>query len=154
MKNATTTTPECTHEIFDIPGGVPVRSWTVGVPFEEKAREQVRSVASLPFVCRWVVVMPDVHTRLGATVGSVIPTVGAVMPSAVGVDIGCGMMAVRTTLRAEDHARATAGIEYRKDADVIDETPAAYKSIDEVMHAQRDLVEVLHTLRQVVCVKG
>lgn len=54
----------------------------------------------------------------------------------------------------EDHVAATAGIECRKDADVIDETPAAYKSIDQVMHAQRDLVEVVETLRQVVCVKG
>ena len=53
-----------------------------------------------------------------------------------------------------DHAAATAGIECRKDADVIDETPAAYKSIDLVMEAQRDLVEVVATLRQVVCVKG
>ena len=53
-----------------------------------------------------------------------------------------------------DHAAATAGIECRKDEDVIDETPMAYKSIDEVMEAQRDLVEVVHTLRQVVCVKG
>jgi tRNA-splicing ligase RtcB len=93
---------ERTHEILDVPGGVPVRSWTVGVQFEEKAREQVRRVASLPFVYKWVAVMPDVHAGLGATVGSVIPTAGAVMPSAVGVDIGCGMMAVRTTLRAPD----------------------------------------------------
>jgi tRNA-splicing ligase RtcB len=54
----------------------------------------------------------------------------------------------------QDHVAATAGVECRKDADVIDETPAAYKSIDQVMHAQRDLVEVVHTLRQVVCVKG
>jgi len=53
-----------------------------------------------------------------------------------------------------DHAAATAGVECRKDADVIDETPAAYKSIDAVMEAQRDLVEVVHTLKQVVCVKG
>jgi tRNA-splicing ligase RtcB len=53
-----------------------------------------------------------------------------------------------------DHAKATEGIECRKDADVIDETPAAYKSIDAVMQAQADLVDVLHTLRQVVCVKG
>ena len=97
-----TSQSERTHEILDVPGGVPVRSWTVGVPFEEKAREQVRRVASLPFVYRWVAVMPDVHAGLGATVGSVIPTSGAVMPSAVGVDIGCGMMAVRTTLRASD----------------------------------------------------
>jgi len=97
-----TSQSERTHEILDVPGGVPVRSWTVGVPFEEKAREQVRRVASLPFVYKWVAVMPDVHAGLGATVGSVIPTSGAVMPSAVGVDIGCGMMAVRTTLRASD----------------------------------------------------
>jgi tRNA-splicing ligase RtcB len=54
----------------------------------------------------------------------------------------------------EDHAEATAGVECRKDADVIDETPGAYKSIDAVMEAQRDLVEIVHTLRQVVCVKG
>jgi hypothetical protein len=53
-----------------------------------------------------------------------------------------------------DHAAATAGIECRKDADVIDETPAAYKPIDAVMAAQADLVDVVHTLRQVVCVKG
>ena len=54
----------------------------------------------------------------------------------------------------EDHAAATAGVECRKDADVIDETPAAYKAIDQVMHAQRDLVEVVYTLKQIVCVKG
>ena len=54
----------------------------------------------------------------------------------------------------EDHARATEGIECRKDAEVIDETPGAYKPIDAVMKAQEDLVEVVHTLRQVVCVKG
>ena len=54
----------------------------------------------------------------------------------------------------EDHAKATAGVECRKDKDVIDETPMAYKSIDQVMDAQRDLVEIVHTLRQVVCVKG
>jgi tRNA-splicing ligase RtcB len=53
-----------------------------------------------------------------------------------------------------DHTAATADVECRKDADVIDETPAAYKDIDAVMHAQRDLVEIVHTLKQVVCVKG
>ena len=53
-----------------------------------------------------------------------------------------------------DHAKATEGIECRKDEDVIDETPAAYKDIEAVMNAQRDLVEVVHTLKQVVCVKG
>jgi tRNA-splicing ligase RtcB len=53
-----------------------------------------------------------------------------------------------------DHAAATVGVECRKDADVIDETPAAYKPIDAVMEAQKDLVEIVHTLKQVVCVKG
>ncbi len=53
-----------------------------------------------------------------------------------------------------DHIRMTEGVECRKDADVIDETPAAYKPIDAVMAAQADLVEIVHTLRQVVCVKG
>jgi tRNA-splicing ligase RtcB len=54
----------------------------------------------------------------------------------------------------EDHARATEGVECRKDQDVIDETPMAYKPIDKVMAAQDDLVEVVHELKQVVCVKG
>ena len=54
----------------------------------------------------------------------------------------------------EQHARATAHVECRKDEAVIDESPAAYKSIDQVMAAQSDLVEIMHTLRQVVCVKG
>lgn len=53
-----------------------------------------------------------------------------------------------------DHELATAGVECRKDAGVIDETPAAYKSIDDVMAAQSDLVEIVHTLKQVLCVKG
>src|SRR5882757_5050313 len=54
----------------------------------------------------------------------------------------------------EDHRAATAGVECRKDKDVIDETPMAYKDIDAVMEAQKDLVDVVHTLKQVVCVKG
>src|SRR5512140_3683444 len=97
-----TTTPQRTHEIENVEGGVPVRSWTLGVPFESEARAQVHRVARLPFIYKWVAVMPDVHAGMGATVGSVIPTSGAVIPAAVGVDIGCGMMAVRTTLRAAD----------------------------------------------------
>ena len=60
----------------------------------------------------------------------------------------------RRRFTVADHVKATAGIECRKDEDVIDETPGAYKPIDAVMEAQKDLVEVLHTLRQVVCVKG
>jgi tRNA-splicing ligase RtcB (3'-phosphate/5'-hydroxy nucleic acid ligase) len=80
---------------------VPIKAWTDGVPFEAEAEAQLRRVASLPFVHKWVAVMPDVHAGLGATVGSVIACAKAVIPAAVGVDIGCGMMAVKTSLRAE-----------------------------------------------------
>jgi tRNA-splicing ligase RtcB len=71
---------------------------------------------------------------------------------------GAGRRMSRTEARkrftVDQHVAATEGVECRKDADVIDETPAAYKDIDAVMEAQRDLVEIVHTLKQVVCVKG
>ena len=79
-------------------GNVPIKSWTVGVPFEHGAKVQLRYTAMLPFVGPHVAVMPDVHVGIGSTVGSVIPTRKAIIPAAVGVDIGCGMIAVRTTL--------------------------------------------------------
>ncbi len=82
--------------------GVPIKSWTKGVPFEVDAQQQLKNIASLPFIHKWVAAMPDVHLGKGATVGSVIPTLGAVIPAAVGVDIGCGMMAVKTSLQAKD----------------------------------------------------
>lgn len=80
----------------------PIKGWVRGVPLEDQAHAQLRNIASIPFVGPWVAVMPDVHLGKGATVGSVIPTRGAIIPAAVGVDIGCGMAAVRTTLRASD----------------------------------------------------
>jgi tRNA-splicing ligase RtcB (3'-phosphate/5'-hydroxy nucleic acid ligase) len=80
--------------------GVPVKAWVRGVPFEAEAEAQLRRVASMPFIHKWVAVMPDVHAGLGATVGSVVASKGAIIPAAVGVDIGCGMMAVRTTMNA------------------------------------------------------
>jgi tRNA-splicing ligase RtcB len=86
----------------DVPGGVPIKMWTRGVPVEEEARRQLINAARLPIVFRHIAVMPDVHFGIGATVGSVIPTLKAIIPAAVGVDIGCGMMAARTTLCAHD----------------------------------------------------
>ncbi len=80
---------------------VPVKAWVDGVPLCPKARQQLLEVAELPFIHKWVAAMPDVHWGMGATVGSVIPMHRAIVPAAVGVDIGCGMMALRTTLRAE-----------------------------------------------------
>src|SRR6478609_6169240 len=82
--------------------GAPIKAWTIGVPFEAEAEAQLRRVAQLPFIHKWVAVMPDVHSGIGATVGSVIATKGAIIPAAVGVDIGCGMIAARTSLRASD----------------------------------------------------
>ena len=76
----------------------PVKAWTEGIPVEQAALEQLRNVAGLPFVFKHVAAMPDVHLGRGATIGSVIPTKGAIVPAAVGVDIGCGMCALRTTL--------------------------------------------------------
>ncbi|QGW66454.1 RtcB family protein [Lysobacter soli] len=94
------------HASFDLlhaeGATTPIKGWTHGVPVEDQARQQLRNIATLPFVGPWVAVMPDVHLGIGATVGSVVPTKGAIIPAAVGVDIGCGMAAVRTTLRADD----------------------------------------------------
>ena len=81
---------------------MPIKAWTRGVPVEDAALKQLKNVAALPFIHKWVAAMPDVHWGIGATVGSVIPTTGAIIPAAVGVDIGCGMMAVQTTLTASD----------------------------------------------------
>ena len=86
------------HELVETGGGAPILAWTKGVPVEEAARRQLENVARLPFIHHHVAAMPDVHWGLGATVGSVIPCRGAIVPAAVGVDIGCGMMAVRTSL--------------------------------------------------------
>ena len=80
----------------------PVKMWTQGVPVDEKAKQQLINTAKMPFVYKWLAVMPDVHVGKGASIGSVIPTKGAIIPAAVGVDIGCGMMAVRTSLVASD----------------------------------------------------
>ncbi len=83
-------------------GGAPIKAWIDGVPLEDSARKQLVNVASLPFIHHHVAVMPDVHWGMGATVGSVIPTKGAIIPAAVGVDIGCGMVAATTALTASD----------------------------------------------------
>ena len=90
--------------------GVPIKAWVKGVPLEKVALQQLRNVASLPFIHRWVAAMPDVHWGYGATVGSVIPTHRAIIPAAVGVDIGCGMMAAQTTLTASDLPDTLKGI--------------------------------------------
>ena len=86
-----------------IPGAKhPIKAWVQGVQLEAAAKQQLLNLADLPFIYKHVAAMPDTHWGIGATVGSVIATKGAIIPAAVGVDIGCGMAAQRTTLVASD----------------------------------------------------
>ena len=90
------------YEVIDKQKHKLVKSWTRGVTFDENAKQQVLNMAGLPFIHSHIAIMPDVHLGKGATIGSVIPTKGAIVPAAVGVDLGCGMMAVKTSLMASD----------------------------------------------------
>ncbi len=83
-------------------GCVPVKIWDKGITIEDKARDQLSNISSLPFIHKHVAAMPDCHWGMGATIGSVIATKGAIVPAAVGVDIGCGMCAWRLSLTAND----------------------------------------------------
>lgn len=82
--------------------GRPIKAWTRGVPVEDQAMDQLRNIAGLNFIHKHVAAMPDIHFGRGATVGSIIPTRNAIVPAAVGVDLGCGMIASRTSLTAND----------------------------------------------------
>ncbi|MBL4602210.1 MAG: RtcB family protein [Emcibacteraceae bacterium] len=90
------------YNIIAEENATPIKMWTQGVPVDDGAREQLLKTARMPFIHKHLAVMPDVHVGKGSTIGSVIPTKGAIIPAAVGVDIGCGMMAVRTSLTAND----------------------------------------------------
>lgn len=114
-----------------------VRGWTRGVPVEPEALQQLRNIASLPILAGPVAVMPDVHLGKGATVGSVIVTRAAVIPAAVGVDLGCGMIAVRTSLKASDLPDSLA----RLRADIEAAIPVGFD-----MHRQP--VRTLHSGRE------
>ncbi len=90
------------YDVMNVEAGRPVKMWTRGVPVEDAARAQLTNTARMPFIYKHIAVMPDVHLGKGSTIGSVVPTLGAIIPAAVGVDIGCGMMAAKTTLTAND----------------------------------------------------
>lgn len=90
------------YDVIAEHGHRPIKMWTRGVPVEDSAIQQLKNLASLPFIHKHVAAMPDVHWGMGATVGSVIATKQAIIPAAVGVDIGCGMVASRTSLMASD----------------------------------------------------
>ncbi len=93
---------ETNYEHEEVAGGVPLKMWTRGVPVEDEAKRQLTNAARLPIVFKHIAAMPDVHYGIGATVGSVMATTRAIIPAAVGVDIGCGMIASKTTLKAAD----------------------------------------------------
>jgi tRNA-splicing ligase RtcB (3'-phosphate/5'-hydroxy nucleic acid ligase) len=97
-------------QIFQGNKGGLIKAWIDGVQVEAQARAQLDNIAAMPFVYKYVAIMPDVHWGMGATVGSVIPTKGAIIPAAVGVDIGCGMMAHRTSLVASDLPDTLSGV--------------------------------------------
>jgi tRNA-splicing ligase RtcB len=88
--------------IIDAGNGRFVKTWKDGVKFEDKAIEQLKNTSQLPFVFKYVAAMPDAHFGMGSTVGTVLPTKGAVVPAAVGVDIGCGMLAAKLPLVKAD----------------------------------------------------
>ncbi len=89
-------------DVMHVEGGRHVKMWTQGVQVDDGARAQLSNTARLPFIFKHLAAMPDVHFGKGSTIGSVIPTKGAIIPAGVGVDIGCGMMACKTTLTATD----------------------------------------------------
>lgn len=80
----------------------PIKAWVKGVPVEAEALKQLKNIANLPFIHKHLAVMPDVHLGKGATIGSVIATKQAIIPAAVGVDLGCGMAAQMTNFVASD----------------------------------------------------
>jgi len=85
-------------EKVEVIGRTVVKMWTT--EFDDKAREQIENLASLPFVHHHIALMPDCHGGMGMPIGGVLPTKDVVIPNAVGVDIGCGMCAVKTNIRA------------------------------------------------------
>jgi len=127
-----------------------VKMWTEGVPVEHEALVQVRNLASLPVLAGHVAVMPDVHVGKGATVGTVIPTEHAIIPAAVGVDIGCGMCAVKTTLTANDLPHSLSRIRAAIEARV----PVGTESHDAPLTPEQDGPEGAALKQRMLALKG
>ncbi|CAM3072184.1 RtcB family protein [Vibrio neptunius] len=106
------------YNVIENEGRATIKAWTKGVPFDDKAQEQLNNIAGMSLVHSHIAVMPDVHLGKGATIGSVIPSVDAVIPAAVGVDIGCGMLATKTTLTASQLPDNLSGIRHAFEAAV------------------------------------
>lgn len=111
-----------------------LKSWTSGVEVDPETIKQLRNIAELPILAGHVAVMPDVHLGKGATVGSVIPTKSAIIPAAVGVDIGCGMAALRTELTADQLPDSLRRLRSRIEARV----PVGFSAHDRPLTPQHD----------------
>ncbi len=138
---------------------VPVKIYTNDI--NSKAIDQLVNIANLPIVHHHVAAMPDVHVGIGATVGSVIPTLNAVIPAAVGVDIGCGMNAVRTSLKASDlpdnlysirrniEKLIPVGFNWHSRAVVKSSTVKALdKPLDEILYKHPSIAKMFRTFHQ------
>lgn len=95
-----------------------VKLWTGNMPIEADAHEQIVRISELPIIANHIAIMPDVHLGKGAAVGSVIPTRSAIIPAAVGVDIGCGMCAVLTNLTANDLPESLSALRNQIERDI------------------------------------
>ena len=109
--------------LSELKGRVPVKMWTDAAKVDSVTLDQLKNTASLPFVFKHVAAMPDVHLGIGATVGSVVATKGVVIPAAVGVDIGCGMMALKTSLPAGRVIKKAAAVR----ADIEEAVPVGFR---------------------------
>lgn len=137
-------------------GSKPIKGWTVGVPVEPEAIKQLKNIAALPFIYSHLAVMPDVHVGTGATIGSVIATKGAIIPSAVGVDIGCGMIAHRLPFTSkalpESLARLRSAIERavphgRTDKGGVNDR-GAFSTVRVFTHREKAIAEEAQKLRK------
>ena len=126
-------------------GGAPLKLWDSHGAFEPQAMQQLRNIASLPFIHSHVAGMPDVHLGKGATVGSVIATRQAIIPAAVGVDIGCGMSAVRTSLTASDLPNSLGAIR----AEIERAVPKGFETSAAAKHAKGGWATTPSSIRRV-----
>src|SRR5690348_9774218 len=119
--------------------------WTQGVPVEDEAKRQLSNAAKLPIVFKHIAAMPDVHLGIGATVGSVIPTLKAVIPAAVGVDIGCGMIATRLSLTGNEIDEASLRKVFGQ---ISRDVPVGFNQHDEASDAARPFKRTLNAILQ------
>lgn len=116
----------------------PIKMWADYVDIEDDAKAQLENCASMPFIHNHIAVMPDVHWGMGATVGSVIPTIGAIIPAAVGVDIGCGMCAVPTNLTASDLPESLKDIRHSIERTI----PVGFNAYEDGEHLTKEEKEI------------